>query len=334
MKIESENKSTSSQLRLRSAIFDPKYRTVKVVNFARTRQATDSYHKTSSHGDIFRDRCFKTFNMHAQPPHLPYSSPRYNCLLMKGARSEHGPWTTTAVQLLGCEWRCWYCYVDPINLAKSSPHAVELSFAEILNMISQIQPNILDISGGQPDLIPEWLHACHTRVTSPQFTGKVNIRSEDNLNNDFLWRFLDKRDVERLAASATYTRIGCFKGFDDASVRNVVGKFGSCARQLQIAEGLIKSGFEPYYYATFSPESSENLHSRLEQFLNSLRAIEDWLPLRVVPLRLREPSYVGVGRSFSERRLQLNTIANDIWFNLISEKFGEAAFTSELEQTV
>jgi hypothetical protein len=62
-------------------------------------------------------------------------------------------------QNAACAWRCWYCYV-PFDLLggderrgrwMTAPELVALFAAE------QDRPSILDLSGGSPDLTPEWI---------------------------------------------------------------------------------------------------------------------------------------------------------------------------------
>lgn len=325
-----QSKHYALQMNLREHIYNNEKRSIKVINFSETPQRGDSYHVQST-SPYVRVREFSSFAMHAQPRFIDYRSPRYNCLLKKNAKAADAPWRTATVQLLGCSWRCWYCYVDATNLAKSSPHAREIGIAELCDEILSLPLDIIDLSGGQPDLVPEWVSITHDRLSRLGDGSSVHLRSEDNLSNDCLWRFLGDKEARRLATSDRYTRVGCFKGFDEESYVNVVGKAGSLDDQFACAERLFETGFDPFYYATFSPGTVDRIEMRVRAFFERLQRISEWLPLRIVPLSLRKTSNWNRGRTMSfDEETSRSDCANQIWFELISEAFGDDAFETEL----
>src|SRR5580704_13703064 len=57
-----------------------------------------------------------------------------------------------------CSWRCWYCFVDFDLLSANPKHSEFKSAAELLDLYlkESNRPAIIDLSGGQPDLVPEW----------------------------------------------------------------------------------------------------------------------------------------------------------------------------------
>ena len=59
-----------------------------------------------------------------------------------------------------CNWRCWYCFV-PFNLLAGHASRSRWVTAEQLVDLYQAlpdedRPEVIDLSGGQPDLVPEW----------------------------------------------------------------------------------------------------------------------------------------------------------------------------------
>jgi hypothetical protein len=58
-----------------------------------------------------------------------------------------------------CNWRCWYCYVPFSLLSGNEKRARWLTAAELVDFYlgEPGRPHILDLSGGQPDLVPEWV---------------------------------------------------------------------------------------------------------------------------------------------------------------------------------
>jgi uncharacterized Fe-S cluster-containing radical SAM superfamily protein len=320
------------QLSIRDHIYEKSSESIFVIEFSSTAQSSDSYHRSSVHPCI-RIREFSSFAMHAQPASYHGRSPRYNCLLKKNSLSTESPWKTATIQLLGCAWRCWYCYVDPVNLKHTSPHARKIRIADLCIEACSVSEGILDLSGGQPDLVPEWPLYFNKQIMAIQGASRLHIRSEDNLCNDFLWRFLSAKEVGELARSPLYTRIGCFKGFDSESFGDVVGNGFKFDDQLTCAARLIRDGFDPFYYATFSPSSAERLEARIRIFFEQLLGISDSLPLRVIPLLLRRTENWKPRRGVTfERKAEYNDMANQVWFALIQENFGKGAFGTELRE--
>lgn len=273
--------------------------------------------------------------MHAQPS-MHSASPRYNCILKRGATSSESSWKTVCLQMIGCTWRCWYCYVDTDLLSGNSSKGRFLTFSEMVEIIRNSGTGIVDLTGGQPDLVPEWPLALETELNNdPSGAGNYHIRTEDNLNNDFLWRFLSDFDVSRLASSPNHTHIGCFKGFNDESLRNSTRTAveGSYSTQMLIARRLFESGFEPYYYAVFPVAHTDNLEHDIHVFFHDLQKIVEWLPLRVVPLKLR-PTTTWQQKTSSDYRPDYEDIAHEIWFALVEKHFGRVAFETELKEVL
>lgn len=118
-----------------------------------------------------------------------------------------------------CSWRCWYCFVD-FELLSADPRFGEFKTAdELLDLYiaEKLRPVVIDLSGGQPDLTPEWSYWFMEALTRRGIENSVYVWSDDNLSNDYLWHYLDSKQVARLAAFPNYGRVGCFKGFDERS---------------------------------------------------------------------------------------------------------------------
>ncbi len=61
-------------------------------------------------------------------------------------------------QNASCNWRCWYCYVDFPLLGASRRFSNFKTADELLDLFlaERNRPKLIDLSGGQPDIIPEW----------------------------------------------------------------------------------------------------------------------------------------------------------------------------------
>ena len=66
--------------------------------------------------------------------------------------------TTQIFRLGACNFRCWYCFVD-FRYLKSNPEYGDFMSVEKMVDLYQAQenaPKIIYLTGGQPDLAPEW----------------------------------------------------------------------------------------------------------------------------------------------------------------------------------
>lgn len=191
-----------------------------------------------------------------------------------------------------CNWRCWYCFV-PFNLLAghtsrsrwvTAGHLIELYQA----LPDRIRPAVIDLSGGQPDLVPEWTIWMIDALSSAGLTRQVYLWSDDNLSNDYLFRYLTDDQLDRLAAAPNYGRACCLKGFDHASFAfNTGAPAGHFDRQLSLLRRIIATGMDVYCYATFTtPVLPASPVDAMRRLADQLQSIDEHLPLRLVPLEV------------------------------------------------
>lgn len=189
-----------------------------------------------------------------------------------------------------CSWRCWYCYVD-VDLLSANPRFAEFKTAEeLLNLYGAetIRPQVIDLSGGQPDLVPEWSLWIVDALRKRGILDSMYIWSDDNLSNDYLWRYLRPEEVTRLASRPNYGRVGCFKGFDERSFSfNTKAGPELFAQQFALMRRLVGAGFDIYGYATFTSDDSSQMRAKMSRFVDLLQErVHPLFPLRTVPLRI------------------------------------------------
>jgi uncharacterized Fe-S cluster-containing radical SAM superfamily protein len=117
-----------------------------------------------------------------------------------------------------CNWRCWWCYV-PFELLSGGPkHSAMLSADGLVDSYLGLEdrPAVLDLSGGQPDLVPEWVLWTLQALDERDVTD-VYVWSDDNLSNDYFWTHLTPGQRQYIASHPRYGRVACFKGFDPES---------------------------------------------------------------------------------------------------------------------
>jgi hypothetical protein len=121
-------------------------------------------------------------------------------------------------QNAACAWRCWYCYV-PFNLLSGDASRGEWVTAEKLVRLyaeEETRPSIIDLSGGSPDLTPEWVPWMMRSLERARLSDTTYLWSDDNLSTDYLFTKLQNGDRRLMARYRNYGRVCCIKGFDAA----------------------------------------------------------------------------------------------------------------------
>ena len=192
-------------------------------------------------------------------------------------------------QISVCSWRCWYCFSDDCLRAGDPSHAEWKTTDELLDLylLESDRPVVIDLSGGQPELTPEWVVWMMDSLARRSLEGSVYLWSDDSLSNDYLWRELSSAEIRRLADYRNYGRVGCFKGFD---ARSFVFNTGTgperWQRQFELFSRLLTLGIDLYGYVTLTCPESDGLRDRMSRFVDRLQRIHPMLPLRTIPLEI------------------------------------------------
>jgi uncharacterized Fe-S cluster-containing radical SAM superfamily protein len=230
-------------------------------------------------------------------------------------------------QSAGCNWRCWYCFVPFELLRASEKRSCWATASELLDLYlaTTDRPPVLDLSGGQPDLVPEWVPWSMQLLRERQLEGSLFLWSDDNLSTDYFWTKLSNRDRELVATFCGYGRVGCFKGFDAVSFSfNTKAHSDLFKRQFDLMRRFVGTGIDLYAYATFTTPDSRGIDDAMKRFVDRLQDIAPNLPLRTVPLKI-------VPFRVSEHRLEMNSAYNaaiehqrlaiDAWKNELEDRF-------------
>jgi uncharacterized Fe-S cluster-containing radical SAM superfamily protein len=227
-----------------------------------------------------------------------------------------------------CSWRCWYCFVDYQLLSGDRTKSDFKTCGELLDLYVEDGTNspIIDLSGGQPDLVPEWALWFSDELKRRQMERAVYLWSDDNLSNDFLWRYLSTEELDRLTSFKSYGRVGCFKGFDARSFALNTGaedtmfevQFGTMRR-------LIETGLDVYGYVTVTSDDDAHLARRVSEFVDRLQSeVHPLFPLRTVPLRVTEFSPTKSRmRPEHIRALKIQDAAVQAWGEELESRFSE-----------
>ena len=227
-----------------------------------------------------------------------------------------------------CSWRCWYCFVDFELLSANPKHSGFKSADELLDLYlaENSRPSIIDLSGGQPDLVPEWGLWFADALKRRGLDREVYLWTDDNLSNDYLWRYLERKEIHRLASYQNYGRVGCFKGFDEHSFSfNTSAEPDLFKRQFLLMRRLVEATFDVYGYVTFTTDDDHNISTLMSDFVDRLQSeVHPLFPLRTVPLRIYEftPTKSRM-KPRHNRALSIQSDAVQAWSEELEKRFPE-----------
>lgn len=305
---------------------------ILIARLDNTLESADTYTQVNC-GGYGRVRRFDKFSLHlrARDSTLP-ARPHFRGL------PRELPYRTQVFQVGGCNWNCWYCFVDNELLVGKASRGSFLTAEQIIDLyLAEPSPApVLDLSGGQPDLVPEWCLWVMRELESRGLRGSVFVWIDDNLSGRFVRQFLSKIDIKYMAEFPNHSRVGCFKGFDEGSfVFNTKAPSTGFSRQFEVMDDLISDGFDMYAYATFTSPETQDLDTAMNDFVNRLQKIHPNLPLRTIPLEIRPYSAT---RSRDVKDLQSTLDRQDLaaqaWERELMSRFTEAELTTPYEDVV
>ena len=272
--------------RYRAATVDVANKKLLVTNFRGTDQEKDLTEPANCDG-FGRIRHFRRKTSLGWPLNPLPIDPAVAALRL-GPRDEM---RAQVFQNAACNWRCWYCFV-PFNLLSADPaHSAWLTASELMQLFLREpdRPVVLDLSGGQPELVPEWTYWMIEEIERSGLRGQVYVWSDDNLSCDYFWRYLSPAQQEAVATYPYYGRVACFKGFDEESFAfNTQAEKSWFNQQFELMQRLVRSGMDIYAYATFTASTSTGISDGMPRFVDRLQAIDENLPLRTVPLEIQK----------------------------------------------
>ncbi len=228
-------------------------------------------------------------------------------------------------QNAACNWRCWYCYVPFALLAADERRAGWLAAADMVDLYlkENDRPCVIDLSGGQPDLVPEWIPWMMTELKEREIEQEIYLWSDDNLSNNFFWKYLSTKQRELVRDYRNYGKVCCFKGFDDESFSfNTSAEQELFAQQFSLMKSYVDFGLDVYGYVTFTTPNKSTVHSAIPKFVDQLQLIHASLPLRIIPLEIKEYfTMAGRTKDVHELAMKHQQLANEIWNREIENRF-------------
>lgn len=310
-----------SSERLRARAIDVPGRRLLVARLAGSGQARDLTAPANCDG-FGRVRHFRLATSPGWPPNPLPIVPACKAL---GIAPPPAAMTAQVFQNAACNWRCWYCYVpydllgaDPRRSAWLTPEALVALYAAVPD-----RPRVLDLSGGSPDLVPEWVPWTMEALAAAGLDRSTYLWSDDNLSTTYLFDRLAPAQVELVRSYRNYGRVCCFKGFDARSFAfNTRASEADFDRQFDVMARLLALGVDVYGYVTLTTPCPDGIGEGVRRFVDRLQSLDPNLPLRVVPLEIRVFSPVEErldGTRRSSLVLQQEAVAT--WMDELDKRF-------------
>lgn len=318
-------------LALRSRAVDTDARRLLVTDFRGSKQQRDLTEPVNC-GGYGRIRHFRRRTAAGWPPNPLPIEPALRALGSSDGATHAAELRTQVFQNAACNWRCWYCFVDFALLSADPRRGAWLSADELVDLYlaEPDRPPVIDLTGGQPDLVPEWVPWMMGALRDRGLDGMVYLWSDDNLSSDYFWRFLTDADRELIAGYRRYGKVGCFKGYSAASFAfNTRADPALFHRQFELMGRLLRLGIDQYAYVTLTTPSVDDVGSEMPRFVDRLQDLDPNLPLRTVPLEIRPFTPMEEQRHLSPNEMQTamcnQRVAIDAWNDELARRFSASA---------
>lgn len=235
--------------------------------------------------------------------------------------------TALVFQNAACAWRCWYCFVPEELLRADLTHSAWFTADELVESYRRIpdRPRIIDLSGGSPDLVPEWTPWMMRALRAAGLDQDMYLWTDDNLSTTYLFDALSEEDLVLLRTYPNYGRVCCIKGFDARSFAfNTRASPEAYNRQFEILRRVLALGLDVYGYVTLTSPHSDHVDRGVVDLFDRLQAIDPNFPLRVVPLRIEVFTPVGqrLARDADRARsLDIQEEAIAAWNDQLARRF-------------
>ncbi|MDW9970420.1 hypothetical protein GOB98_10515 [Sinorhizobium meliloti] len=290
------------QLVLRDKLVRRAEQQILVAHLIGSHQAEDEYSYVNCEG-VGRERVYTSFQLHFDERQRPGPA------AARFGRLETGrPIRTQVFQVAGCDLRCWYCFVDFQLLSGLNNRGRWLTAQDLFELMksSGEYPPVIELSGGQVELVPEWTLWMMRELERLRLDGEIAVWSDDNLTSDFFWRFLSPTEQSYVKSFPRYSRAVCLKGFDEESFEVNTGFPGEIfLRQIEILNRLISEDFPLVIYLTVVDKArpDEVVEAKMASFAQILEAIRPGLSRDVIPLRMA--SFRNMMRRANSHRLEM-----------------------------
>lgn len=315
--------------KLREKAIDPSGKKILITNFENSEQEKDLSEPPNCRG-FGRIRHFKLDVGDDWPQNPLPTLPALKALGLKKASTIRAQVFQNAV----CNWRCWYCFVDFKLLSGSKKYSSYLDCDLLLDyyLDQENPPKVIDLTGGQPDLTPEWVPWMMEALLKRRLQDKIYLWSDDNLSNNYFWKFLGDKQIKLIREYKNYGRVCCFKGIDELSFsQNTGAESAHFNYQFVLFEKLLKTGIDLYSYVTLPVKLNTDLRAAISKFLDRIQKIDEMYPLRIVPLKIIEFSpVINRIKDLQTELLAGQKLAINFWREEMGKRFTSTLLNSDI----
>ena len=269
--------------RLRAKIIRPDTNEILISRLGGSRQESDLTSPVVCAG-LGRVRHFTKATSPGWPKNFLPMRPASRAL----GRPEQDQMEALVFQNAACAWRCWYCYVPFELLGGDERKAKWVTPDQLVSMVAalDVRPAIIDLSGGSPDLTPEWVPWMLRSLDTYGLADTTYLWSDDNLSTDYVFNLLSN-DERRALASPRYGRVCCFKGFDEVSFSYNTGAHENAYdKQFERFARYLDLGIDLWGYVTLTGPNVDGVEDKVRKLVERLDALWPKLIQRTVPLRI------------------------------------------------
>ena len=193
-------------------------------------------------------------------------------------------------------------------------------------------PPIIDLTGGSPDIIPEWPIWMMKALEKANLSDRTYLWSDDNLSTEYIFDKLTSSQLDILQSYKNYGRVCCFKGYDSTSFSfNTNAHSEDFERQFLIMSRLLTLDIDIYGYVTLTAQDDYNLRPRMTEFVDRLQNLSENLPLRIIPLKIDMFSPVRPRMNeIREVSLKVQEAAIKCWNEEIHSRFDAVLLNSDI----
>ena len=310
--------------RIRKKIIDIPSRRVRIANLVDTPQEKDLKKRPTCDG-FGRVRHFERATDDRWPQNPLPMDPACKALGL----SRTNLMTAHVFQCAGCNSHCWYCFVPPELLNANPDRSAWFTASEMLDLyLAQPDPpKIIDLSGGEPGLVPEWVVWMMRELQGRRLDSSVYLWSDDNLTCSYFWTELTNKDRELLCSYRNYGKVTCLKGFSEESFAFNTSLDSSLFQgQVHNLRQHLACGLDLYVYVTLTAPSISHVKNTIRWFVDLLQDLDPNLPLRTVPLLIR--NYTPTKARLTSARIlafENQYIAAECWIEELSRRYSTAA---------
>ena len=228
------------------------------------------------------------------------------------------------IQIAGCGMRCWYCFVPYRMLSGVEAISTWLTASDLVDLYEaqEDRPQIMVLSGGSPDIAPEWIAWVLDELDRRGLGDRTFLWSDDNLSSFAMLEPGFKQHLDLLHRSPNYGKVVCLKGFDEASFSfNTQVSADGFERQLSILDGYFGLDLNLYGYITLTADDLSRAREGIGRLMDRIQSGSDEFLGRLLPLRVTKYGPM-VSRLDSARSASLRNqdLLLDLWLDELSRR--------------